>query len=913
MGRHAFSALSSAFAACLLLTLSACGGGGGGGGSTPPPSPPVDTTAPDTTLSGAPAALTNATTASFTFTATEAGSTFEARLDGGTYATATSPVNLNGLGDGSHTYEVRARDGAGNIDATPASAAWVVDATAPDSEITQAPASNTPATSASFSFSSPDASATFEVSVDGSAFVAANSPYLASGIANGAHDFQVRARDAVGNLDATPASAAFIIDTAAPAGRIVFPPPVSYTEGTTLTVRGTATDATGISSVRVNGVLATSADAFATWSAQIPIGVSGANPIVLAVTDALGNEAASADTAVVHNRGPNILLVQGLAFDPSGDQLLIVDLRTSNLYAFNAGERLGRILADLGSLSSHPGSSFSGSIAVDAGNNRAIVAHGPSDLIAAVNLATGAVTVLSASPGAGQPTSMGFSPHVALDSANNRAFATTDGQTVLAIDLTTGARSIVTDGSVGSGVSLDLPAGIVYDNHSVPGVPRLLVSDANFSSRRIIAVDVATGARSAFSSSSPTGTGPALVSPTSLQLDAANNRLLAMDVGAHALVAVSLSNGNRSYLAGSGAGTGATMNTQAGVALSPSGRIYLGNQGGEVLELDPGTGVRTVFAGTPVGTGPRILAGRALILESVESLLYLDYVRESVLRVNLLTGNRSVVSSFDTSVGTGPRLMFAADMVLDRRAPSPGSRVFVTAGYPTDTLMSVDLATGDRSAVTYLNPVLSQAEAGSMALDVAGNRMLFIENVPMMANSDSIYSVDLATGVRSTVSDNVSIGSGPGFGMPADLVLVPAANPTRAIVSNIGFGGPNGPNYLDVNLATGTRTIFAPASGSSVGLPAMVPTWMHLDTPNNRILAINSDPESLFSMPLNTAMRTLVSGVHGGTGALRGTGMKTFGSAIEYDAVNGIAYTFGLEESLMAVDMVSGDRVQISH
>jgi hypothetical protein len=41
--------------------LVACGGGGDGG-STPPPPPPVDTTAPDTTLSGALAALTVMTT-----------------------------------------------------------------------------------------------------------------------------------------------------------------------------------------------------------------------------------------------------------------------------------------------------------------------------------------------------------------------------------------------------------------------------------------------------------------------------------------------------------------------------------------------------------------------------------------------------------------------------------------------------------------------------------------------------------------------------------------------------------------------------------------------------------------------------------------------------------------------------------
>jgi hypothetical protein len=386
-----------------------------------------------------------------------------------------------------------------------------------------------------------------------------------------------------------------------------------------------------------------------------------------------------------------------------------------------------------------------------------------------------------------------------------------------------------------------------------------------------------------------------------------------MDLGAYRLVAVSLTNGNRSYLTGSGVGSGVSMISQTGVALSPSGRIFTGQQGGEVLEVNPTTLARSLFVGGPLGAGLRISNGRALALESAESLLYLDRARESVMRVDLLTGNRSVVSSVLASVGAGPDLRYAADMVLDRRAPSPGSRVFVTVGTPTDTLYSVDLATGDRSAVASLNladPYFD--EAGSMALDVNGNRMLFVDSIGMNANANSLFAVDLATGLRTTISDNISFGTGPGFGRPMDLVLEPAGNSTRAIVSNMGFGT-NGPNYLSVDLATGNRTIFAPASGPSVGLPANVPTWLHLDAANNRLLAINSDPESLFFMPLVTPLRTLVSGVDERNGDLRGTGMKPFGTAIEYDAANGIAYTFGLEGSLVAIDIASGDRVQVSH
>lgn len=82
--------------------------------------PPADTTPPETTLTK----TSEASQATFTFTSSETGSTFEGRLDGGTWGAVTSPTTLSGLTAGSHTYEVRGKDAAGNVDATPASVTW---------------------------------------------------------------------------------------------------------------------------------------------------------------------------------------------------------------------------------------------------------------------------------------------------------------------------------------------------------------------------------------------------------------------------------------------------------------------------------------------------------------------------------------------------------------------------------------------------------------------------------------------------------------------------------------------------------------------------------------------------------------------------------------------------------------------
>jgi chitodextrinase len=93
----------------------------------------IDTQAPDTSISSGPSGSQTATSASFTFAATEPGSTLECRLDGpgsasGAWASCTSPRSYSSLALGSYTFRARARDAAGNLDTTDATRAFSVTA-----------------------------------------------------------------------------------------------------------------------------------------------------------------------------------------------------------------------------------------------------------------------------------------------------------------------------------------------------------------------------------------------------------------------------------------------------------------------------------------------------------------------------------------------------------------------------------------------------------------------------------------------------------------------------------------------------------------------------------------------------------------------------------------------------------------
>ena len=95
----------------------------------------IDVTAPETQIDAQPANPSNSANASFTFSSTDTTATFECRLDNGGFSACTSPKDYTGLADGSHTFEVRAKDAAGNPDPTPASYTWIVSAGTSGAEI----------------------------------------------------------------------------------------------------------------------------------------------------------------------------------------------------------------------------------------------------------------------------------------------------------------------------------------------------------------------------------------------------------------------------------------------------------------------------------------------------------------------------------------------------------------------------------------------------------------------------------------------------------------------------------------------------------------------------------------------------------------------------------------------------------
>ena len=88
--------------------------------------PVADATPPNTTITGGPSGRVPSRTATFRFRSNEAASTFQCKLDSGAWRSCQSPKKYTGLRRGQHTFRVRARDGSGNLDATPAKRTWTI-------------------------------------------------------------------------------------------------------------------------------------------------------------------------------------------------------------------------------------------------------------------------------------------------------------------------------------------------------------------------------------------------------------------------------------------------------------------------------------------------------------------------------------------------------------------------------------------------------------------------------------------------------------------------------------------------------------------------------------------------------------------------------------------------------------------
>ncbi|MHB8243030.1 MAG: beta-propeller fold lactonase family protein [Solirubrobacteraceae bacterium] len=181
----------------------------------------------DTVIRTGPTAFDRQTEPTFSFDASYP-STYECKLDSGSFAACERSPAIQVMTDGPHTLAVRARDAVGDLDPTPATYSWTRDSTPPSTPEPSSPldgAANLPPTTSFFWTPSEDALSGvsgYELLVDGTpratvqqstcaVVCTANVSYLA----DGAHTWWIRTTDVAGNTSQS-ATHTFSVDAVAP-------------------------------------------------------------------------------------------------------------------------------------------------------------------------------------------------------------------------------------------------------------------------------------------------------------------------------------------------------------------------------------------------------------------------------------------------------------------------------------------------------------------------------------------------------------------------------------------------------------------------------------------------------------------------------------------------------------------------
>ncbi|MEZ5270336.1 MAG: Ig-like domain repeat protein [Microthrixaceae bacterium] len=175
----------------------------------------VDTVAPVIIDLDGPPPATIDPDAVLTFDANEPA-TFECQLNDSAWTNCNSrTVTYAGLPDDSYTFNVRATDLAGNLGEI-AARSWVLGTDPPETVIDSGPDALVNTSDATITFSSPDAGVTYECRLGAEDFAPCNSPRTFNGLGDDSYTFAVRAVNAGGLADPTPASTTWTVDTIAP-------------------------------------------------------------------------------------------------------------------------------------------------------------------------------------------------------------------------------------------------------------------------------------------------------------------------------------------------------------------------------------------------------------------------------------------------------------------------------------------------------------------------------------------------------------------------------------------------------------------------------------------------------------------------------------------------------------------------
>lgn len=256
------------------------------------------------------------------------------------------------------------------------------------------------------------------------------------------------------------------------------------------------------------------------------------------------------------------------------------------------------------------------------------------------------------------------------------------------------------------------------------------------------------------------------------------------------------------------AGNGQLFRLNFGIALEADGQIVVADDQA-VLRVDPVTGARTVISDVNTGTGPAFNHLNGIAMEPDGQIVVTDLgpfdLSEGllgVLRIDPVSGDRTVVSSTRRLIEP---VTDNVSLVLDIGsgpifvdpmgiAVEADGQLVVT-NFKRGTVLRVDPASGDRTVVSGVGVGTGLTWSRPFDIAVEADGQLVI-TAPLLG---AVFRVDPLTGDRTAVSfDLTGVGTGPELMLPLHIAVAPDG---RLVVDDVALDA-----VLRIDPATGDRT-----------------------------------------------------------------------------------------------------------
>ena len=172
----------------------------------------------------------------------------------------------------------------------------------------------------------------------------------------------------------------------------------------------------------------------------------------------------------------------------------------------------------------------------------------------------------------------------------------------------------------------------------------------------------------------------------------------------------------------------------------------------------------------------------------------IDQAHFGVLAVDVVSGDRVLLSSAVSQVGSGPGLAAPRDLLRDEATGT----LYVLDQNSQGFVIAVDATTGDRSAVASrtLGSGPTPPNPTGFGLDGANQRLLIVD-----AQSGELVAVDIASGDRVILA-SPDVGAGPFLETAASVAIDPATG-------TILFGDSRRDAILAIEPNSGDRVTFS--------------------------------------------------------------------------------------------------------